>query len=172
MGNTKSNPLKYFNDQAESRSKNMGKALKRFQDENSIPGAPPSMPPVQSGPRPLEGKLTFGDKPAGDSETERNSTRPVLDVMYSGIQEGNKLKTNTVGVEASSGPFSGGVNYNTDNGLGGKLGYNRGAFNAEVEYNKGQGVKGSVGYNRGPVSVNLTYGKKKGGSTSTRKKKK
>lgn len=34
MGKT-SNPLKYFNDQAEARSKNMGKALKRFQFNNA-----------------------------------------------------------------------------------------------------------------------------------------
>ncbi len=169
MGKTKSNPLKYFNDQAETRSKNMGKALKRFQDENSIPGAPPMMTSNTTGPRPLEGKLTLGNKSGEGAETER-TTRPVVDVMYKGIQEGNRLKTNEVGVEASSGPFSGGVNYNTDNGLGGKFGYNQGAFNAAVEYNKGQGVKGSVGYNRGPFNVNLIYGKRKGGSTSKKKK--
>jgi hypothetical protein len=128
------------------------------------------MPTVQSGPRPLEGKLTLGDKPAGDSETERNSTRPVLDVMYSGIQEGNKLKTSEVGVSGSSGPFKAGVSYGKDQGLGANVGYTQGAFNAGVEYNKGQGFTGSVGYNRGPVSVNLTYGKKKGGSTSKKKK--
>lgn len=168
MGKT-SNPLKYFNDQAEARSKNMGKALKRFQDENSIPGAPPSMPPVQSGSRPLEGKVTLGNKSDEGSETER-TTRPVLDVMYSGIQEGNKLKTSEVGVSGSSGPFKAGVSYGKDQGLGANVGYTQGAFNAGVEYNKGQGFTGSVGYNRGPVSVNLTYGKKKGGSTSKKKK--
>lgn len=170
MGNTKSNPLKYFNDQAESRSKNMGKALKRFQDENSIPGAPPMMSTTPSESKPLAGKITFGDKPAGGSETERTSNRPVLDVMYSGVQEGNRVLTNEVGAQATSGPFKGGVSYSKDNGLGANLGYTRGAFSTNVEYNKGEGVKGSVGYNRGPVSVNLTYGKKKGGSTSKKKK--
>jgi hypothetical protein len=169
MGKTKSNPLKYFNDQRESRNQNMGKALKRFQDENSIPGAPPMMTSNTSGSKPLEAKLTFGNKSDEGAETER-TTRPVLDVMYSGVKEGNKMRTSDIGVSASSGPFKGGVNYNKDQGLGANVGVTKGAFSADVGYNKGQGFTGSVGYNRGPVNVNLTYGKRKGGSTSKKKK--
>lgn len=177
MGKSKINPLKYFNDQKDARTKSMNKSLKRFQDENSVVTPTPG----NTGQN-LNAGITLGGRSESTDEEGNKiaGKKPVLDLRYVGQQmdiDGNKtFKTKDVSIGANAGPFGVKGGWNEGAGGHGEATYNQGAFQGKAGYGEKTGFTGGVSYNRGPVSVSFDYSqkqplaKRKGGSTSKKKK--
>lgn len=142
MGKNKSNPLKYFNDQAESRSKNMGKALKRFQDENSVK-TPDMPPPPTSKPKP---NLAFDlsmPLPGGNPNAKSASN----------IRAGYRTEE---GQSPSEGTITGGYDYTSKKGRTSGV---QGSYNPSTgEYDVGASYSGRIGKTGPTLNVGVTYG--------------
>ena len=185
MGNTKSNPLKYFNDQAESRSKNMGKALKRFQDENSVkvPESMSDMTPEQK-KQAIKFGLTFGtppDKSAGSDQKRRSNVTVGYDEGdITGSYNYTSAKGRTTGVKGSWNPETG--RYEVGASYSGQLGNSGPNFSVSANYmNRGSNnLSGKTVTSTGPdpmvsdmrnQSANVTPPSQRKGGTTRKKKK-
>ena len=142
MGKTKSNPLKYFNDQREGRNQNMGKALKRFQDENSV--KTPEIPtPPTSGSKPNIAFDLSMPLPGGSPNAKSASN---IRAGYS-TEEGQAPTEGTINT---------GFDYTSKKGRTSSV---EGSWNPSTgQYEIGANYSGRIGKSGPNLNVGVTYG--------------
>jgi hypothetical protein len=150
MGKTKQgNPLKYFNDLKDQRTKDAQNTLKKFQANNSIVNATDA--------------AETSDMSMIPTNTMRSASK-AANVTYDkqfnknfGMQFGVGADLNTSGGKAFMNPT-------VDASI------TRGGFSAGASYDPATHKwSGNVGYNKGPFNINLKT-QKKGGATKKKKK--
>lgn len=152
MGKSKSsNPLKYFNDLRENRTKDAYKSLTKFQAENSQTGVSDDAAETKT--------------PAASSMfPEMRSAAKTANVGYNKQFNKNFGMQFGVGADLNASGGKAFVNPTVDASI------NKGGFSAGASYDPSTHKwSGSVGYNKGPFNINLKT-QKKGGSTSKKKK--